>query len=425
MDSGSATPLGRIKAPPTYQVNSIKNDPFSIEKLSKMCCSDNDTIVSGHVSSLGMSSFISLASNPSMHCMCLGKCFNSGVPSSWESTKQSILQRTTSRNGREYQRFSMDTTTGRLFRLTTGCVPIMASGKILLVSSSRKQEWILPKGGWESDETCEASAMRESFEEGGLLGTIGPKLTDVEYETRKAKKRRFESDAAKKTIEASRAIIDASYGIYKQSNRLKPSTSGDENLLHRSHISYSMQQGEKPCACSHVSTSRPTETSSSITFSENNKCSGTQIRESILSQKICCKRLDEATSVASTMSISSVASSSCTHIRMSMFPLYVLEVRENWPESGRARKVVDIDIAIEMMKLRPEFQKVLIEVKEKGYHTSPHTRPRLIVKSTELNLRQEARGARSMRENNLLYKLAPGQREYENESISASIYYKC
>jgi hypothetical protein len=56
---------------------------------------------------------------------------------------------------------------------------------------------------------------------------------------------------------------------------------------------------------------------------------------------------------------------------MAMFPLYVLEAREHWPESGRARKVVDIDTAIEMMKSRPEFHQVLVEVKKKGYHLNP------------------------------------------------------
>lgn len=56
---------------------------------------------------------------------------------------------------------------------------------------------------------------------------------------------------------------------------------------------------------------------------------------------------------------------------MYMYPLYVLEVRETWPESGRARKAVDIDTAIEMVAERPEFQRVLLEVKEKGYHLVP------------------------------------------------------
>ncbi len=78
---------------------------------------------------------------------------------------------------------------------------------------------------------------------------------------------------------------------------------------------------------------------------------------------------------ASLCSIASItsdgsASAYCGHVRMYMFPLYVLEVREHWPESGRARKVVDIDTAIDMMasSSRPEFHKVLCEVKDRGYH---------------------------------------------------------
>jgi hypothetical protein len=84
----------------------------------------------------------------------------------------------------------------------------------------------------------------------------------------------------------------------------------------------------------------------------------------------------DAKSLCSIASCRSDASSSCGYVRLTMFPLYVLEVREHWPESGRARKVVEIDTAIEMMKSRPEFYQVLIEVKEKGYHLKPHRRIR-------------------------------------------------
>lgn len=82
----------------------------------------------------------------------------------------------------------------------------------------------------------------------------------------------------------------------------------------------------------------------------------------------------DAASLDSVNSYTSDTSSSCGYVRMLMFPLYVLEVREHWPESGRARKAVDIDTAIEMMKSRPEFHQVLLEVKEKGYHLKPHGR---------------------------------------------------
>ena len=65
---------------------------------------------------------------------------------------------------------------------------------------------------------------------------------------------------------------------------------------------------------------------------------------------------DDAASVASIASMSSDVSTSCTHARMKLFPLYVSEVHDKWPESGRARKVLDIDAAIAMMESRPEFR---------------------------------------------------------------------
>jgi len=46
----------------------------------------------------------------------------------------------------------------------------------------------LPNGGWERDEVMEGSAIREGFKEAGVLGRLGPKLSAVQYETRKAKK---------------------------------------------------------------------------------------------------------------------------------------------------------------------------------------------------------------------------------------------
>ena len=98
------------------------------------------------------------------------------------------------------------------------------------------------------------------------------------------------------------------------------------------------------------------------------ECLATKIRETMTSHKRVAERWDDSASVTSYASIASDGSSSHNHVRMSMFLLYVIEVKDQWPESGRARKVVDIDTAIEMMTSRPEFQKVLIEVKQKGYH---------------------------------------------------------
>jgi hypothetical protein len=76
-------------------------------------------------------------------------------------------------------------------------------------------------------------------------------------------------------------------------------------------------------------------------------------------------QMDETSSVASDSSVSH------THIRLSLFVLYVSEVKSTWPESGRSRKVVDIDEAIKMCESRPEFLAALKEVKERNLHHLP------------------------------------------------------
>lgn len=58
-----------------------------------------------------------------------------------------------------------------------------------------------------------------------------------------------------------------------------------------------------------------------------------------------------------------------SHVQMTMFCLYVRQIKDEWPESGRLRRAVSIDEAIELV--RPEFQTVLREVKNKGLHHLP------------------------------------------------------
>lgn len=65
-------------------------------------------------------------------------------------------------------------------RLVAGVVPLNeAKTHVLLIQSTRRSGWVLPKGGWESDETCTEAAQREAWEEAGIvcevvydLGTI-------------------------------------------------------------------------------------------------------------------------------------------------------------------------------------------------------------------------------------------------------------
>jgi diphosphoinositol-polyphosphate diphosphatase len=43
-----------------------------------------------------------------------------------------------------------------------------------MISSSRGNGWVFPKGGWELDETAEAAAKRETVEESGVRGVLDP-----------------------------------------------------------------------------------------------------------------------------------------------------------------------------------------------------------------------------------------------------------
>ncbi|THV07233.1 hypothetical protein K435DRAFT_327693 [Dendrothele bispora CBS 962.96] len=60
-------------------------------------------------------------------------------------------------------------------RIVCCAIPIArAAGKVLVVTSrKRPNNWVLPKGGWESsDVKLENAALREALEEAGVRGQI-------------------------------------------------------------------------------------------------------------------------------------------------------------------------------------------------------------------------------------------------------------
>ncbi|KAI9245295.1 NUDIX hydrolase domain-like protein [Helicostylum pulchrum] len=74
-----------------------------------------------------------------------------------------------SRTGRDHQVYDDDN-----IRQVTGCIAIdPKTNKVLVISSSKRENvWVLPKGGWEDDETKEQAAVRETYEEAGVKGRI-------------------------------------------------------------------------------------------------------------------------------------------------------------------------------------------------------------------------------------------------------------
>lgn len=55
--------------------------------------------------------------------------------------------------------------------MVAGVVPLSSDkSRVLLIQSTRRNGWVLPKGGWELDEpTASAAACREAWEEAGIL----------------------------------------------------------------------------------------------------------------------------------------------------------------------------------------------------------------------------------------------------------------
>ena len=98
-----------------------------------------------------------------------------------------------SRTGRERQRYvaNRDSDGGdRPIRLVAGCIPIRrAAGaaeggwEILMVTNKNNDSLIFPKGGWETDETAEEAAARETMEEAGARGDVVP-LGDFAFDSK-------------------------------------------------------------------------------------------------------------------------------------------------------------------------------------------------------------------------------------------------
>ncbi|KAI5863456.1 NUDIX hydrolase domain-like protein [Durotheca rogersii] len=80
-----------------------------------------------------------------------------------------------SRTGRSKQRYN---SSGE--RLVAGVVPLSEDrAYVLLIQSTRRKGWVLPKGGWESDEECTEAAEREAWEEAGIVIRIDYDLGEV------------------------------------------------------------------------------------------------------------------------------------------------------------------------------------------------------------------------------------------------------
>jgi len=231
---------------------------------------------------------------------------------------ENLARQTSSRQGRSLQRWLFHPPTEGLVKQVAGTVPIARDGRIVLVSASRKEEWVLPKGGWDADETVEECAARETYEEGGMLGRLGGCLAPIVWARAKKGKKL-----------GKRASVDQGVTSVSDGEREKD-RGGKEDLRQR-----------RPCKRA-KKTASPESSPSTM-----NKAGASAVP--------CNDSLDPQ---------------NYSHVRLLLFPLYVSSVESNWPEKGRLRKLVDIDEAIQIMdaEKRAYFKRGLEMVKERGLH---------------------------------------------------------
>jgi len=252
-----------------------------------------------------------------------------------------LIKGNASRQGRSLQRWLVHSPTEELVRQVAGCIPITRDGRIVLVSASRKAEWIIPKGGWDTDETKEECAARETFEEAGLLGRLGACLEPIDYETRKSKKRKQRTSK----IGSGVGGIGAGGGggmINKGRSVLKESMEG-------------VEQGQAKKRTADVAAIRPPLSSKRVKTDE-------------ASSAMCS--IKKTNSTESATPSTSLDPAQYSYVRLFLFPFYVSSVKSEWPEKGRLRKLVSIDEAIRIMEAekRPYFVRALEMVKDQGLH---------------------------------------------------------
>jgi diphosphoinositol-polyphosphate diphosphatase len=103
-------------------------------------------------------------------------------------------------------------------RLVAGIVPLSKDKRqVLLISSTRRTTWVLPKGGWELDEpTVEVAATREAWEEAGIIVTITGDLGKIDE---KRHEEQFTLEAPRAAYHFFEATVEKMEEVFPESGK--------------------------------------------------------------------------------------------------------------------------------------------------------------------------------------------------------------
>lgn len=122
-----------------------------------------------------------------------------------------------SRVGRTKQRYGEN---GE--RLVAGVIPLSADKtQVLVVESARRGGWVLPKGGWETDEgTAQDAACREAWEEAGIVCKVQSDLGAIsEMRASQDKSSDKTAQSLKATYRFFEVIVEKEEKIWPEMNK--------------------------------------------------------------------------------------------------------------------------------------------------------------------------------------------------------------
>ncbi|KAI9888652.1 MAG: hypothetical protein M1814_006549 [Vezdaea aestivalis] len=117
------------------------------------------------------------------------------------------------REGRANQRYTQQ---GE--RLVAGVVPVSADrSRVLLITSTRRGGWVLPKGGWETDElTAADAAKREAWEEAGIVCQVQRDLGVIRDSRSDAQ---LTNHAPRALYQFYEAVVDREEAVWPESHK--------------------------------------------------------------------------------------------------------------------------------------------------------------------------------------------------------------